>query len=203
MNIPRVRTLLPLGILGLSLLAMRADAGLFAPSSVSSSAIIERVKKEHEVPKVKTTRKVTVSLYNMSPTTESTVGIECWMFYKNLATDALAVQHQQKSVWRMPSGHRGEVTADEALFEYTPLQFKVTGVRRGLVRKIPASGHKYYGFVVRIFENGRVINEISSDSKLPALTDQAPFDSGSKGSKADKYNGAGAVKTSVAKPGAL
>lgn len=157
--------------------AVRAE--LFAPSSVSSSATVERVSKTREGPKFKTTRKVTVKLHNMAPDHDTVVGIECWMIYKNLADETLAVQHQQKSVWRIPSGHSGSITADESLFEYTPVQFKsIGGLRRSIVRRIPPSGHKYYGFVVRVFENGKVINEISTASKLPDIASHSYFTEG-------------------------
>jgi hypothetical protein len=129
--------------------------------------------------------------------------VECWIVHRDLGNESLAVQHQQKSVWQLPPGHSGEIVAEEALFEYTPLQIKTTNFRRGLIRKIPASGRKYFGFVVRVFENGLVINEISTYSKLPALVDQSLFSTSNKAANSGKYSGSSGGQTSVQDPGKL
>ena len=187
----------------LLMLAGTARAELFAPSQVSTSSNVERVKKEYDGPKNKTTRCIKVRLSNMSPNLETIIGVECWMIYRDLGSNNLGVQHQQKSIWRMPPGHLGQIVADEALFEYTPMQIRGSGFRHGFVRAIPASGKKYYGYVVRVYENGRVINEISSASNLPALADQSYFSAENKAANPSKYSTSTGGQTSIKKSGQL
>ena len=166
--------------------AARAQADIFPSSSISASADVERVSREQKGTQLLTTRVVKVKLQNMSPVAQQTVGVECWFFYRDLRSEQIALQHEQRSVCTLASGESRELVADKVLFEYTPDQFKAFGHgRHGIVKHIPGSGHKYFGFVVRIFENGRVTNEISSSSRLTSIVDEKP---------ADTYGG-GAIQT--------
>ncbi len=167
----------------LSSLSPLTAAPRFAPSHISTSADVERVAKTKEGDSVKTTRQVKVRLRNMSQTQSSVVGVECWMFYRDLATDRIAVQTQDRSVWSLEPGKLGETAAAKSLFHYTPMHFKRAGGRglRTRFHKVDASGHKYYGYLVRVFENGQLISELtstygfSSSASLPGLADKSPF----------------------------
>ena len=160
---------LVLVLLAMSGLPLRAE--LFAPSSVSSTAGAERVSREQRGAKFLTTRQVKVVLRNMAQGPR-TVGVECWMFYRDLKSYAVEVQHHERSVVTLAAGESRDVVADRQLFEYTPEQLKTVGHwRHSVVRRIPGSGHKYYGFVLRVYENGKVTNQISSASGLVEKAD--------------------------------
>lgn len=176
-------TLLRLLTVLLVFIGCATAAPILPASHVSSSADVERVAKTKDGDNVKTTRQVKVRLRNMSTTETSVVGVECWMFYRDLATDEIKVQSQERSTWTLEPGKLGEVVAAKSLFNYTPMHFKRAGGRglRMRFHKVPASGHKYYGYLVRVYEGGKVISELtstygfSSSASLPGLADKSSF----------------------------
>ena len=137
-------------------------------------ADVERVGRVQEKEMIHTTRQVKVKLRNMSPTASATAGIECWMFYRDLRTHQIRVEHVQRTPVTLPAGDWREVVADKQVFNYIPDHYVHTNHNRlGSVRRVPGSGHKYEGFVVRVFEDGKVTGQVSTSSSLTKMVEES------------------------------
>jgi hypothetical protein len=162
------RQLMMMGVI----LALRVDVS--AASNFTFTADVERVGRVQEKEVIHTTRQVKVKLRNMSPTAQATAGIECWMFYRDLRTHQILLEHKARVPVTLTAGDWREVIADKQLFNYIPDRYVHGNHNRlGSVRRIPGSGHKYEGFVVRLYEDGKVTGQVSTSSSLTKIVDNA------------------------------
>ncbi len=118
-------------------------------------------------------RWLTVRVTNSS--SENLAGLELqWTLYADdLKRGTDGVVEEKSGIERFSveaSGRYTDVTTSKVPFKWTPQHSERNGTsRRASYKRVPESGHRYHGYVVKVVKDGTVIGEACSDPSLRKL----------------------------------
>lgn len=154
------------------LLVVAVTSLAWAPAGKADHAVQVQTKisTSHEDPKSGpaevVVKQMTVILTGSAKSDGEKLTVSTTFYADDLATGQEGV-HKQLEASTTLGGGRVEVTLPAVAFEFTPAHAKTSGSgRRVRSVKVPATGKRYHGWVVKVSKGGEVVAQAASHPAL-------------------------------------
>lgn len=109
-------------------------------------------------------KKLAVTLIGSRTMQEGTVKVVATFYADDLSANKVVVEKEVEASATLERG-RAVVNLPEVTFTFTPTHGKITGTgRRAKAKRIPASGKRYHGWTVKIYNGTEIIGQAASNS---------------------------------------